>query len=223
MKKFLYSIILCLGFIGTGICQDEQRPKDKFFFNEFYFNANTSLPEHGNNNWGVGGGIGFVHVAFKEEYQNLVFGLELNSFETYSSIYSDDKYTSYKNVQASVLAINIPLSFRFNFGEVKRFYLQGGFSADLNLFTGGRGLYSSYGPTFQYPTITDQPTDTISLRPKTSYSARVGIGYKTIVKKRNLAIQLEYLYNLSPVIQGEMDGTFQSQYFRLNLVMSSKN
>lgn len=223
MENYLYSFFALFAIFGmeSGIAQQPSR--NKFFFNEFYFNTNLSLPEHGNDHWGVGGGIGFIHVAFKEEYQNLVFGLELNSFETYSPTYSDDKYTSYKNVQASVLAINIPLSFRFNFGEVKRFYIQGGFSADLNLFSGGRGLYSSYGPTLQYPTITDQPTDTISLRPKTSYSARVGIGYKTIVKKRNLAIQLEYLYNLSPVIQGEMGGTFQSQYFRLNLVMSSKN
>lgn len=141
MKKSRKLIILL--FFYSGIIFGQETSRNKFFFNEFYFNANTSLPEHGNNHWGVGGGIGFVHVAFKEEYQNLVFGLELNSFETYSSIYSDDKYTSYKNVQASVLAINIPLSFRFNFGEVKRFYLQGGFSADLNLFAGGRGLYSS--------------------------------------------------------------------------------
>jgi hypothetical protein len=223
MKKLLYSTIFSIQIVFLGFAQDLPKKKDNFFFNEFYFNANTSFPEHGNNHLGPGGGLGLVHVAFKDSYENLVFGLEINSFETYSSSYSDDKYVSYKNVQASVLAINLPISVRFNFGEAKRFYVQGGFSADLNLFAGGTGLESSYGPTLQYPTFTDRPTDSIPLTPKVSMTARFGIGYKTIVKKRNFAVQMDFLYNMLPVIKGEIDGTFQSQYLRLNLIMSSKN
>ncbi len=127
-----------------------------------------------------------------------------------------------KTYKPRFFAVNVPLSVRFNFGESKRFYIQGGFSIDLNLFAGGRGLYSSHGPTSNYPTILDKPTDSIPLSTKVSFTPRLGIGYKAIVKKRNFAIQLDYLINATPVIEGEMEGKFQSQYLRLNLIMSSK-
>jgi hypothetical protein len=181
------------------------------------------LPLNGSDYSGLGGGIGIIQVAFKESSQNLIFGLELNSFESFSPTYQDDKYTSYKNVKASVFSINIPVFYRYNFGESKRLFLQVGFSMDLNLFASGSGLISSYGATFQTPTITDQPTDSISLNTKVSLTPRIGVGYKTLINKRYFYLQMDYLYNLSPVILGSSYGTFQGHYLRLNLGMSSKN
>ncbi|MFA7272540.1 MAG: hypothetical protein WC044_01655 [Crocinitomicaceae bacterium] len=126
-------------------------------------------------------------------------------------------------MKAGVLAIDLPFSYRRNFGQSMRFYCQIGFSIDLNLVAGGSGLVSSYGPSSQSPTLKVQPTNSIPLQTKTSFTPRAGVGYKTIVKKRNFAIQMDYLYNLSPVIVGGIEGKFQSHYLRLNLCMSSKN
>ncbi|MFA7272539.1 MAG: hypothetical protein WC044_01650 [Crocinitomicaceae bacterium] len=82
MKKHLYSFFVLFSVFRMELGVAQEPTRDKFFFNEFYFNANVCFPQYKNNFWGGGAGLGIAHVAFKETDENFIFGMEINSFST---------------------------------------------------------------------------------------------------------------------------------------------
>ncbi len=211
-----YSTLLLSLLFGT-ICFGQK--EEKFPFNEFFVNVNSTFVADDNTENRMGFGIGAYHISRKEGVARLLAGIEFNQTRQNKKWLYDGRWSHDEDIDFTFYGVTIPAGMRIQVGNKAQFLCDFGGSFDIILSSRKQGTSHSNAlsedNTFEHHVNEFDDNSVGGLL----FGFWGGIGVKIPGEKMDFILRTDIRSNVTKksISDGLYPENIRFQYFRINL------
>ncbi len=211
-----YSALLLSLLLGT-VCFGQK--EEKFPFNEFFVNVNSTVVADDNTENRMGFGFGAYHISRKESIARLLVGLEYNQTNQFKQKVITGRLSDESNIDDRFHEITSPIGVRFQLGGETQFLADLGGSLGLivnSMENGTLNYIDTSGPgnpERRETTFDDKSVNGIVLGSWMGIGIKVPVGNVKVI----LRSDIRYNFNQKPIGDDRWEETIKLNYFRINL------
>jgi hypothetical protein len=198
------------------LSHSQEKKSLPFFFNEFHISVNRSALADANTENKFGFGAGISRLVMRQKKLNFIFGFEYNLNRQLKKQMYEGHFAFSDHSEYTINNLSIPLSLRYNLGNVTRLFLESGTFLDLSIGSQRKGSMHTFFPDQNNNIVYKEYTvkGKAGLAPL-NYGLSGGVGLRLPFKKNELIIKTNYRFGWRNLYSGM--GAIYNRYVTVSI------